>query len=657
MKSIKTKLLSVIIPILCFAMIGAGWLNNSRAQDFLEQNFREKSMVELELLTTKLNDSLQMHEERLANIATGSEITGMNPATQMAYLKKKLIQYPEYSMLLVADAKGDTVSTENVKANIADRDYFKRIMHGESYVISDPIEIKTTGKLCIMVASSIQNKEGKTIGLLGTLFPVANLNKITNEVKIGETGYAFLTQNDGLIFSHPHQDLIMKRNITQLDVPKLNEAHEASQRGEKGVVRYTFEGVDKYTFYSKLPITGWNVMMTVPVAEASSQLSALTKLSFVTVIIVNIFAIVVIYIFSVRLIRPIERMSKLTSLVANGDLTIKVEHKANDEVGRLGDNFNQMIAKIQELLGQIGNVSDHIKTSSNTLAISSQETKMSAEQVAVTISELASGTVEIASSVTNATHRVNDMVHTVNQIAIHTDEVIIVSNQSKESAQYGVGYANEAIHKMAEVHDNVKKTSDIIEKLDERSKAIGNIVGMITSIAEQTNLLALNASIEAARAGEHGKGFAVVAEEVRKLANETSESASQIAVLIKETQKESHRAVESSQTGTRVAEEGAKSVQQAGKAFEEISNHIENVLSKNTEIFAAIKNLEELGKAVGENMEQISAVTQEASAGAEEVSAASQQQSAGANQISSDAKNLADLGDELQHAINQFKIK
>ncbi|MGD8189536.1 methyl-accepting chemotaxis protein [Brevibacillus ginsengisoli] len=657
MRSIKTKLLSVIIPIMCLALIGVVWLNNSKAQDFLEQNFREKSMVDLDYLTTKLNDSLQMHVERLSNIATGAEMTGMKPEAQIAYLKKKLIQYPEYTMLFVANDKGDTHTTEDKTANISERVYFKKIMEGESYQISDPVQSKTTGKLSIMVATPIKNNAGKTIGLVGTSFPISDLNKITEEVKIGQTGYAFLTQKDGLIISHPNQDLIMKRNITQLNVPKLKEAHEASQRGEKGSTRYIFEGVDKYTFYQQLPITGWNVMLTAPVVEASSQLSSLKKISFVTGLIAIILAGIVIFIFSSRLIRPIARMSELTSLVANGDLTIKVEHGANDEVGRLGDNFNQMIAKIQELLGQIDNVSIHIKSSSDTLAVSSQETKMSAEQVAVTISELASGTVEIASSVTNATHRVNDMIHTVNQIANHTDEVIFASNQSKESAQNGVGFADESIQKMAEVHDNVKKTSDIIEKLDERSKAIGNIVGMITSIADQTNLLALNASIEAARAGEHGRGFAVVAEEVRKLANETSESASQIAALIKETQKESQRAVESSQTGTRVAEEGAKTVQQAGKAFEEISTHIENVLSKNTEIYAAIKNLESLGKAVGENMEQISAVTQEASAGAEEVSAASQQQSAGANQISSDANSLADLGDELQHVINQFKIK
>lgn len=656
MKSIKSKLLMVIIPIMCLALIGMAWLNHNKAKEFLEQNFREKSMVELELLSIKLNDQLQMHVERLSNIATGEEMTGMNPVVQMTYLKQKLKEYPEYTMLFVANSNGDALTTEDKRANIADRPYFQQIMKGSQHVISEPVASKTTGKLSIVVANRIQDKEGKTIGLVGTTFPIDTLTKTASEVKIGQTGYAFIAQKDGLIISHPKKELVMKSNVTKLHVPKLAEAHEAAQRGEIGEVRYEFDGVDKYTFYKKLPITGWSIFLTAPVAEASVQLTYLAKLSFVSATVVLIFAIIIVVIFSTRLVRPIQKMSELTSYVANGDLTLKVEHAANDEVGRLGENFNVMVGKIQDLLGQIGKVSTHIKASSDTLSITSQETKMSAEQVAITISELASGTVDIASSVTHAASQMNDMVQTVNRIANHTGEVLSASNQSKESAESGLGYANEAIQKMTEVNETVKQTSEMIQKLDERSKEIGNIVGMITNIAEQTNLLALNASIEAARAGEHGKGFAVVAEEVRKLANETSSSASQIAALIKETQHDSQRAVQSAQSGTRVVEEGSKTVYQAGQVFEEIVQHIDNVLHKNKEIYTAIKSLEEVGQQIGESMERISAVTEEASAGAEEVSAASQQQAAGANQISDDANSLASLGDELQQVMNQFKI-
>ena len=657
MKSIKTKLLIVMVPIVCFALIGLAWINHNKAKEFLEQNFREKSLVELDLLTVKLNDQLQMHVERLSNIATGQEITSMNPNSQINYLKRKAKQYPEYTMLFVANSKGEAYTTEDKKANISDRPYFNQIMKGSQYAISNPVESKTTGNLSIIVAVPIYDQGGKTIGLAGTTFSLDYLNEISKGVKIGQTGYAFLTQNDGLIISHPKPDLLMKTNINKMGIPELVTAHEASQRGEVGTVHYVYDNVDKYTFYKKLPITGWGVFLTAPVAEASIQLSYLAKLSFVTAAIVILFAIIVIFVFSSSLVRPIQKLSEVTSHVANGDLTIKVDHKTNDEVGRLGKNFNAMVEKIQLLLEEINNVSAHIKNSSNTLAITSQETRMSAEQVATTISELASGTVDIASSVTHATERVNDMVKTVNVIACHTDEVLETSNQGKNSAENGLRYANEAIAKMTEVHETVKQTLYIIKNLDERSREIGNIVGMITNIAEQTNLLALNASIEAARAGEHGKGFAVVADEVRKLANETSSSASQIALLIQETQKESQRAVHSAQTGTLVVEEGSKTVYQAGEAFEEIARHIESILGKNKEIYLSIKSLEEVGNEIGGNMEQISAVTEEASAGAEEVSATSQQQAAGANQISADASSLAELGHKLQNVMNQFKIK
>lgn len=654
--SVKSKLLFVIIPILTIALIAVALINHNKAKGFLEDNFEEKSMVQLELLKTKLNERLTSHAERLKNIASSSEIRSMNKDIQMKYMEKMIKEYPQYDMFFITDTKGNSFTTENKEANISDRPYFQEIMSGKPYVISNPITSKTSGKVSIIFATPILDHNKKVNGMFATSFPLDNLHKIVEEVKIGQTGYAFVTQSDGLIISHADKSLVQKLNITEMGEPKLEKAHAEVQKGQKGMVRYTFKGVEKYNFYSQLPITGWDLYLTAPVKEASSQLSYLAKLSFVTAAIVLIAAIIIIVIFSTRLVRPIQKMSELTSHVAAGDLTIKVEHSAKDEIGVLGNNFNAMIGKMQALLKQIGIVSHQVKDSSGQMVQKSEETKISAEQVASSIEELATGTSDIVSSVSNVSNKVNEMNSTLSQITYFVEDVSKTSKQSNESAEKGQVYVNEAIAKISEANQTVMETAAIIRKVDQQSAEIGDVIAIITGIADQTNLLALNASIEAARAGDGGKGFAVVAEEVRKLANETAKSAEQIASLISQTQAQSHQAVESIDTGSKVVQDGMQAVLKSGEAFKEIASNVNKVSQENDNIVKSIRNLEDISIGIGSDMENISAVTEQSSAGAEEVSAASQQQAAGAYQMASDAENLSKLSEDLKQLMDQFKI-
>ncbi|WLR49813.1 methyl-accepting chemotaxis protein [Bacillus tianshenii] len=657
MKSVKFKLLAIFIPILCLALLGVAWLNHNKAKEFLQQNFEENAMTQLELLQVKLDERLSKHVEILSNIASSQDINGMDTAQQMKYLKQKLDEYPAYSMFFVSDEAGNVNTTEGKTANIKDRDYFNKIINGEPYVISDPMKSKTSGEETIVFASPIKNDSGNIIGVIGTSFPSENLHALVREVKIGQTGYAFITQKNGLIISHPDEDLVLSENVTKLGVPALAKAHESVQNGDHDFTRYTFQGVDKYSFYTQLPTTGWGVFLTAPVDEASTQLSYLAKLSFVTAAVVLLIAVVIVIVFSSRMVRPIQRLSEITSRVAEGDLTLNIDHESADEIGTLGQNFNAMVKKMQQLLGEISSVSNHVKGSSDVLVAASEETKQSAEQVATAISELASGTTDIVTSVGNVTNNVSEMNHTLDNISQFAEDVKITSDESKATAHQGTIYVKDAIEKISKTNDTVKQTATIIDKVDQQSKEIGNVISIITGIAEQTNLLALNASIEAARAGDGGKGFAVVAEEVRKLAAETTHSAEQIAKIIGETQQESKRAVSSIESGTRDVEEGLDAVIQAGNAFEDITESVEKVSQQNEQINSAIRELEAISKGIGADMESISAVTEQSSASAEQVSAASQQQAAGASHISHDATKLAELSEELQGMLKQFRTK
>lgn len=657
MKSIKYKLLFTLIPVVLVALAVVSIINHNKAKEFLEENFEDKAFIQLDNIKLSINNLLAVQQERLISITQDPVVQSMNREEQIENLNQRLEEYEEYNIFFVADTTGKTFTTNNQDLDIKDRAYFAEIMNGAEFAISDPVISKASGEAVIVIASRIE-QAGETVGLLGSTLPLSYFTGEVNQTKIGETGYASIVQKDGTVMVHPKETLVMKEKINELGVPELKTAYEESMKGKNDLIKYTFDGSERYIFYTQIPITGWGLYQIVPVEEASQQLGYLAMLSFVTAGVVMLFAIIIIVIFSSRLVKPIRALSVITTNIADGDLTLKVDHGGSeDEVGVLGKNFNRMIENMQEMLKKVKDVSDHVKSSSDTLVSSSDDTKRSAEQVAVTIAELAEGTTDIAHSVTNTTNQMQNLNETVNHIEGYTNEVISTSGKSKESTEKGLQYSNDAIAKMDEVNSTVLETAEIIRKVDKQSQEIGNIVQMITSIAEQTNLLALNASIEAARAGDHGKGFAVVAEEVRKLANETTGSAEQISKLIGETQTESQRAVEAAEAGTRVVEEGAETVKQTTGVFNEIAEYVDEVLRNNHDIHDSIGKLKRVASQIGEDMESISSVTEQASAGAEEVSATSQEQASGAVLISKDAEKLAELAEDLQKMLKQFKVQ
>ena len=251
---------------------------------------------------------------------------------------------------------------------------------------------------------------------------------------------------------------------------------------------------------------------------------------------------------------------------------------------------------------------------------------------------------------------VEQMSAELQQIVANTSNVSAAAEKTSSTAQVGRKAVQEATNQMANIEASVTHSAQVVAKLGDRSKEIGQIIDTIAGIAGQTNLLALNAAIEAARAGEQGRGFAVVAEEVRKLAEQSQESAKEIAVLIGEIQDDTEQAVMAMSEGTLEAKKGTQVVNTAGQSFAEITSHVEHVSEQIRDISAAIEHMASDNQQIVVSVKGIAQISKTTAGQTQTVSASTEEQSASIEGIASSSMDLAKMAGSLQEIVSRFKI-
>ena len=356
------------------------------------------------------------------------------------------------------------------------------------------------------------------------------------------------------------------------------------------------------------------------------------------------------------IVNPVLEVSRVVRAVSEGDLTQKVEIKTAGDIQVMANALNTAVNNLNSLLGEINESSLVVGSSSEEMASKGLEMNTATVNVALAMQRMAEGAQNQALKTDQAFKLIEEIMKVTDETADKADIVNRAATLSEETSQMGLSTIDEVVKNMEQISTSALLTAKTIEVLSTRSQQISKSLGVITDIANQTNLLALNAAIEAARAGEAGKGFAVVAEEIRKLAESSRKSASEIEALVEDVKKDTGSASEAIDTMVERVDNGKNATFKASDAFKNISDSSGDTLRTTQDILGATEVQKARVSDVVKYVEEVVAIAEQTASGTGEVADTAQQLSASMEELTNSSQQLNVIASDLQVGISAFKL-
>ncbi|WP_139068454.1 methyl-accepting chemotaxis protein [Clostridium beijerinckii] len=657
--SIRNKLIISLIGICVIPLIILGYSSYIKSKSMLEEKLKVTSQQTLLQVNNELDKYLTTFGNMISALATNYNIVNSNDSEKESNVLRWLQNLNESNKDIYSSYMGYTTGKYEVYPSnkTSERDdprgkewYKQALEHKGDVIITLPFKDTKTGKSIVSMARAVE-KNGKIIGVCGMDVSLDTLLDKINMMRIGNTGYVFMSDAEGkVMIAHPQKELVGTDEASKLSFWNSIDASES------GFINYNNNDVKKFGVYETNGTTGWKLVAELDEKEVTNDTNSIITSTLSIILIISLIATFLALILSKSIGQNIKNLKDVFEKASNGDLTVSIKASTKDEFMDLTYSFNTMMVKLSELMNSITKSSREVLETSSNLASMSEEVTASIGEVAKAIEEVSKDASNQSQNAQSGVLEMNQLSSRLDKINVDSNEMDILSTNTKELGIKGLSMIDALIEKSNRTKIATTEVDDIVRDMNGSTKRINTISETISRITEQTNLLSLNASIESARAGEAGKGFAVVAEEIRKLAEQSKESTNEIKKIIESIQKKSDTAVEAIKFTENVVNEQDTAVGEAQEIFKKILESIEIIIDKVEEVRLSINDINGKKKVVITEIENISLIAEETASASEEVTASTEEITAAMDKFAKYADELQLLAEKLDSKLARFKF-
>ena len=554
-----------------------------------------------------------------------------------------------------------TMDYSNEEYNYPQFNWYVESIKGTENVFWDEPAYDPVTKTSMMTSSYPIKHNGATVGVITVDIGLQELENYVREIKIGDNGFAFLVTQSGLMVAYKDDAMNMQDKIQEnsnADMAAVGkEIMAVTPGGAVKNIESTAFGEDSYVSIAPIGDSGLKLVAVAPKSDYSGAIyQAMIVSVVISLIVIIVLCAAMWYIFNKRVDAPIQHLMGEAQKMADGNLNVDLTLDTDDELGALAKSMDHMAESIRDIIAEVNNMAQQVSAASEELFATSDQSVRSLESIVSSANEVAGGSRQQEDAViasVNMMHDIDDSINNINQVVEDTQQA---TDQSIKTMQDNKASMDQATEQMHLIRQRILEAQEAIVKLGEHSQEIRQIVDTISGIAGQTNLLALNAAIEAARAGEQGRGFAVVAEEVRKLAEQSQEAAENVAQLISTSATFTDKAVAGMSSSREEVVRGAEAIDKTSALFGELVNHIQKVSDGMVGVSQHMKEIANGNAEVLKSSENLKDIAHRNNQETDSMSASVKEQQSAQNDVTAASQNLAELAQDLQKLISQFRL-